>query len=127
VVPVLRHSEIIMAFTVRVHAYQGLKQIFQSHGVQFSSDSVKMLMEPYIWGQAIVTNGATAVSLVPNSTTGVKVIRIEVPSAQFIRYEINPVPGSASERVANANSPILSGIDIFDFHPGWGLSLIEGP
>lgn len=110
-----------MAFNVRVHAYRGLKQLFQNHGTQFSSDSVKMLMEPYVWGQTLVADAAP-VSLAPDSSDGVKVIRIEVAAAQAIRYEINP-PNQA--RVAGANSPLLSGIDVFDFHPGWSLSIVD--
>lgn len=110
---------------VRIHAYRGLKQIFQNSGTQFSSDSVKMLQEPYLWGITLESNGATPVELPPNSTEEVRVIRVEVEEAQAIRYEINPSPGTASERVASTDSPYLAGIDVFDFHPGWGFQFVD--
>lgn len=110
---------------IRVHAYAGLKQIFQNSGMQFSSDSVKMLQEPYLWSQTLVSNGATPVKLAPNAMTGVTCIRIEVEDAQAIRYEVNPSPGTASERAAGADSPKLTGIDIFDFHPSWGFQFVD--
>jgi hypothetical protein len=110
---------------VRIHAYAGLKQLYQNHGTQFASDSVKMLQEPYIWGITLDSNGAVPVELPPDSTPNVKVIRVEVEAAQAIRYEINTTPGSASERTAGANSPYLSGIDVFDFHPGWGFQFVD--
>lgn len=114
-----------MAFNVRVHAYRGLKQIHQQVGDQYAADSVKMLSEPYLWGQTLVSNGGTAVELSPDSMEGVKCIRVEVADGQAIRYEINPAPGTASEREASVDSPKLSGIDVFDFHPGWGFSFID--
>lgn len=114
-----------MVFKVRVHAYGGLKQIHQHSGMQYSADSVKMLAEPYLWGETLESNGSTPVVLPPNSLTGVKAIRVEVEAAQAIRYEVNPVPGSSSERAAGADSPYLSGIDVFDFHPGWGFQFVD--
>lgn len=114
-----------MAFKVRVHAYLGLKQILQRHGTQFASDSVKMLMEPYVWAWTGDSNLLVPIVMPPDSTVGVTCIRVEVAPAQAIRYEVNPSPGSVTERAAGVNSPLLTGIDVFDFHPGWGFQFID--
>lgn len=114
-----------MAFKVRVHAYRGLKQLIQNHGTQFASDSVKMLQEPYVWGVTLESDGLNPVVLPPDSTEGVTCIRVEVAAAQGIRYEINDVPGGATARDASVDSPLLTGIDVFDFHPGWGFQFID--
>lgn len=110
---------------IRVHAYSGLKQIYQNIGMQFSADSVKMLQEPYLWGDTFESNGAQPVIVPPNSMLGVKCIRVEVDDDQAIRYEINAAPGTASEREAGANSPKLTGLDVFDFHPGWQFQFVD--
>lgn len=114
-----------MVFKVRVHAYRGLKQIHQQVGMQRADDSVKMMAEPYVWGETLTSNGATPVVLPPDSTVGVTAIRVEVEDAQAIRYEINPVPGGDSARVAGTDSPKLSGIDVFDYHPNWGFQFVD--
>lgn len=109
---------------IRIHAYGGLKQIYQKVGMQFSSDSVKMLQEPYLWSQVLDSNGATPVVMPTDSMEGVTCIRVEVQDQQAIRYEINPTPGN-NERAAGPASPKLSGLDVFDFHPGWGFQFID--
>lgn len=110
---------------IRIHAYSGLKQIYQNIGMQFSADSVKMLQEPYLWAETLESNGAVPVVLPPNSMAGVKCIRVEVEDSQAIRYEINPNPGTPSERAASTDSPKLSGLDVFDFHPNWGFQFVD--
>lgn len=110
---------------IRIHAYSGLKQIYQTAGMQYSADSVKMLKEPYLWAATLTSNGAVPVVLPPNSMDGVTCIRVEVEDDQAIRYEINPSPGTASERAAGTNSPKLTGLDVFDYHPNWGFQFVD--
>lgn len=110
---------------IRIHAYSGLKQIYQKVGMQFSADSVKMLQEPYLWSAVLESAGAAAVVLPPNSMENVTCIRVEVEDNQAIRYEINPSPGTASERAASTSSPKLSGLDVFDYHPNWGFQFVD--
>lgn len=116
-----------MAFNVRFHAYAGLRQIPRLRDTQFASDSVNILAEPYIWGQSIPSNLLVPVRLVPSALAGVFALRVEVADAQAIRYEINTnaTEGTVNERAAGLTSPKLSGIDIFEFHPGWGFQFID--
>lgn len=110
-----------MAYNLRCFAHEGLTQMRLILPQQYSADSVFQLTQPYIWSQVLVV-GAVAVSLAPDSTARVNILRLEVPDGQAIRYEINPT-GRAI--VAGTQSPILSGHDNFQFQPGWGLSVID--
>ena len=103
-----------MTFKVRVIAYRGIQQLNNVLPKQFSSDSVYQLVQPPEWSQALQSNAATVVSSapvnVPNDQT--QLLRVEVPDACAIRYEINP-PGTALLRTPGDASPILSGHDNF--------------
>ncbi len=111
-----------MTFKVRVHAYQGLKDIPKVLPTQFSSDSVSILREPYLWGQTLDSAGAVPVPSAADLTANVKVLRVEVADDQSIRYEIK---NAANTRAAGANSPKLSGVDIFEFAPGWTFEFVD--
>ena len=115
-----------MAFTVRLFAYRGLRQIPQTNPTQFTSDTVFTDTEPYEYAQALVSNGAVPVSsaavAAPDQTA---YWRIEVPDGQSIRYEINPPNRVGGVQNAGPNSPILSGINRFEAHQGWTLSFID--
>lgn len=118
-----------MAFNVRIFAYSGMRQIQQVLVKQFNSDSVFVLEEPYKWSQIVVANGATPASSVPVSGSadgGSTILRIEVPDGQQIRYEINPSgPSSSTARTAGNTSPRLSGVDNFQWGPGFSLSVVD--
>lgn len=110
-----------MSFNVRCFAHEGLSQMRLIHPHQYSADSVFQLTQPYKWSQ-VLSVSASPISSAPDSTTGVHILRIEVPDGQSVRYEINP-PG---RNVAAGNaSPILSGLEQFQFEPGWSLSVVD--
>lgn len=112
-----------MTFIVRTFAYRGNTQMRDTLPKQYSSDSVRMLEEPYEWRQPLQSNGLTPVSSAPNTAADrVTMLKVEVPDGMSIRYEIQP-PGAG--RIADANSPRLSGIDFFPFFAGWTFSFLD--
>lgn len=111
-----------MPFNVRIFGYRGLSQIPSVLPKEFKSDSVQVMAEPYEFGQLLVSNGATPVGSAPDASTQTKVLRVEVPDGDAIRYEIGP---TSTIRVPSANSPILQGINVFEFSPGWQFSFID--
>ena len=111
-----------MAFNVRIYGYRGTSQLPSVQQKQMQADSVQVLVQPYEFAQVLATNGATAVSSAADPSTKVTILRVEVPDAQSIRYEINP-PGRSV--AAGNQSPILSGRDQFFFGTGWTISIVE--
>lgn len=111
-----------MAFSVRTFGYRGIAQIPEVNARQYSSDSVMMLIEPYEWAQLLAINGNTPPVFQTQSPDKSTILRIEVPDAQTIRYEINP-PGRSV--VVSALSPSLSGKDQFYWGLGWSLSVAD--
>jgi hypothetical protein len=112
-----------MAFNVRVFFYRGNTQMRDVLPKQFSSDSVRMLEEPYEASQTLVSNGITPVTSAADvAHTKVTMIRVEVPDGQSIRYEVQPPVGG---RVVGVNSPRMSGVDFYPFSPGWTFSFID--
>lgn len=115
-----------MAFNVRIFTYRGMVQIQQRMVKQFNSDSVFVLDEPYIASQVLnVTNAAisSAVFAVPDDS---QILRIEIPDAQQVRYEINPNgPLASNARVAGNGSPRLAGFANFMWGKGYSISLID--
>jgi hypothetical protein len=116
-----------MAYNVRVFAYSGIQQMPIVLPKQFSSDSVFQVIEPYLWGETVSVSAAAASTpasaLVVDQQT--RMVRIEVPDGQTIRYEINPPNRQGGPVVANIDSPSLSGKDYFYFQPGWTISMID--
>lgn len=92
---------------------------------QYTGDTVFNLSQPYEFAEVISVSAVAARSTPVadvNSSSGVNILRVEVPDGAAVRYEICP-PG----RVVNASnvSPILSGNDQFYFRGGWTISLID--
>lgn len=114
-----------MSFNVRLFGFRGIQQIPLIMPKQFSSDSVFQLVYPYEWGAVLVVSGtaiSSAAQTVPDAT---QILRIEVPDAQSIRYEINPPNRTGGAKTADTTSPILSGINQFYFGPSWTISAID--
>lgn len=110
-----------MAFNCRIFGHRGITQIHETLPKQFSADSVHVLVQPYEFSQVISVSAAAA-SSAPDAGTRTKILRIEIPDGQTVRYEINP-PG---RNVAAGNlSPRMSGFDQVEFAPGWTISLID--
>lgn len=110
-----------MAFNVRVFVHDGIDRLEVSQPRQFGSDSVYVLRQPYLNAQVISVSGVVADSA-PYADPRARLLRVEVPDGQLVRYEINP-PGRAIE--ASNSSPILSGHEQFYFRDGWTISLID--
>ncbi len=115
-----------MAFTLRIYGYRGLTQLPQNLPKQYTADTVFTDTEPYEFRQILVSNGLTPVASAPQPAPDqTAYVRVEVPDGQSIRYEINPPNRAGGAVVASASSPILSGINRFEFHSGWSLSFID--
>lgn len=110
-----------MPFDVRIFAHRGLSQIPVIQPTQNREDSVYQLHQPYEWAQKINV-GAVAASSAADANVQVRVLRIEVPDGQAIRYEINP-PGR--NVAAGTNSPKMSGENVFYFRESFTISLID--
>lgn len=112
-----------MAFNVRIFGYRGTTQLPVALEKAFHADSVQVLSEPYEFGQKLVSNGATPVSSAADTDhQQVKLLRVEVPEGQAIRYELGP---SSTVRTPGDTSPRLVGTDNFEFAPGWVFSFVD--
>jgi hypothetical protein len=114
-----------MPFNTRIFAHRGMAPMLKVRQVQFSSDSVYQLIQPYEWSQVIsVSSTPVSSSSVAdvNSGAAVTLLRVEVPDGQAVRYEINP-PGRTT--AAGNASPILTGFNQFEFRSGYTISLVD--
>jgi len=110
-----------MAFNCRIFAHEGLAQMRLILPVQHTEDTVYQLTQPYVFSQ-ILTVTSTPVSSDADSTPRVTILRIEVPDGASIRYEINPTGRNIQ---AGNESPILSGMNNFQWAPEWRLSVVD--
>ena len=118
-----------MAFTVRIYGLPGVTRIplFQDGGTA-AQDSIHVKYEPYLWRQALVSNGTTSVAStvagIPANHTidPTKCLRVEVADGQSIRYEVN---FSGVATTADTNSPLLTGRDLISFGPNAIFSFID--
>lgn len=115
-------------FSVRIFGYRGIIQVQQRLVKQYTADSVFLLEEPYLWSQvlAVPAGGGAVSSVVVASPDQTMLLRVEVPDAQQIRYEVNPNgPNAVNTRVAGNASPRLSGFDNFAWGPGYTISIAD--
>lgn len=111
-----------MAFNVRIFGYRGLSQIPSALPKEFHADSVQALSEPYEFAQKLTSNGAAVITSTADSTATTRCLRVEVADGQAIRYEVGP---SGTIRTPGDTSPILSGINVFEFSPGWLFKFVD--
>lgn len=111
-----------MAFNTRIFGYRGISQIPQLNAKQYTADAVFVLDEPIVFGQTIVTD-VVAVTSAANADLGTKILRVEVPSGEAIRYRI--IPAGWPVVAADTDCPYLSGLNNFTFAPNWRISLID--
>lgn len=114
-----------MAFNVRIYGYRGMEQMPVVNQKRFSSDSVYQMVEPYEWSDVVSVSGVAVPSAPRSAPDQTRMIRVEVPDGQTIRYEINPPNRAGGVRAADAASPSLSGKDYFQFQQGWSISMID--
>lgn len=126
-----------MAFNVRIFGYTGIIQIQQNMVKQFNADSVFVADEPPNWSRLGVSNGAVPVNMVANTSsfafggTGglpdmAKILGIEVPPGEAIRYELllnGPLASNA--RTAGDLSRRLSGFDFIQWQPGATFQFVD--
>lgn len=113
-----------MAFNVRLAAYKGMAQVPQLNPRQFTGDAVFLFDEPAVWVQTLSVSSIAATSVVPagdNST--VRILHVEVPNVQAVRYRI--IPGSYPIVPADTDALSISGRQNFVFAAGWRISLID--
>lgn len=109
---------------VRAFGYRGMRQLPNMANLQFTGDTVYALEEPYEWSQAISVVGIVMDPFVgPGGAADLaRILRLEVPDGDAVRYEINP-PGR-NVQAGNA-SPRLVGMDVFPWATGYSLSLVD--
>ncbi len=110
-----------MAFNVRIFYYKGVVPALQQRQVQAATDSVYMLIEPYLSGDKQASNGITEV-VCAAAPAGATVARIEVDDGNTIRYELRQ---GSNTRTATANSPAMSGRDILPVSAGAVFAFID--
>lgn len=111
---------------VRLFGYAGTVQVEQRMLKHHNSDSVFVRQEPYLWAQNIPLNGATPVPTVVQAGDQATLVVVEVDDNAAVRYELNPNgPGASNARVASANSPKLSGENIFQWFAGATMSFVD--
>jgi hypothetical protein len=110
-----------MSFSVRIFFYSGIVPALQPRVTQLSTDSVFMLIEPYMSGQKQASNGANEVAFTA-APTGAKLARIEVDDGNTIRYEVRM---GSNTRGAGTNSPALSGRDIIPVSDGAVFAFVD--
>ena len=117
-----------MAFNLRIYGYSGLSQMHVSHERRFSSDTVFFAEEPPLWSAVAASNGATPVSITfpgPGVDTA-RVLGIEVPDNQQIRYELQLLgPTASNARTAGNLSRRMSGFDYINWQPGATFSFVD--
>lgn len=107
---------------VRIFGYNGLRMIPKHLPQEFSTDSVQMVNEPYLWKQMLETDDLTPVASDAEINDKAHFVRVEVPDGQKIRYEINPPTRSVD---ASEESPSLAGVDYFNWGEGYTISIID--
>lgn len=112
-----------MAFRVRCFGYPGTAQIPVVLPRQDKADAVQVLMEPYLWKSGADSNAAAVISIGPISPDGAKILRVEVPDGNKIRFEICP-PGR-TQTVPDQDSPLLTGSDQFMWGDGWIFKFVD--
>ena len=112
---------------VRLFGYSGIFQLEQRLLKQFNADSVFMRQEPYLWASGpIALNGAAPVASVVQANDLATFVVVEVDDGTSVRYELNPNgPGASNARNASANSPKMSGENIFQWFAGATMSFID--
>lgn len=112
---------------VRLFGYSGTVQLEQRMLKHHNSESVFVRQEPYLWASGpIALNGATPVPTAVQADDRATLVVVEVDDGATVRYELNPNgPGAANARVASANSPKLTGENIFQWFAGATMSFVD--
>ena len=117
-----------MAFNVRIFGYSGLQQMHISQQTNLATDAVWLAEEPPLWSAVAASNSGTPVAIVfpgPGADSA-KVIGIEVPDGQQIRYELQLLgPSASNARTAGNLSRRMSGFDYIPWSAGATFSFVD--
>lgn len=122
---------------VRIFGYTGIIQVEQRMVKQFTSDAVFVADEPPNWSQVAASNGATPVNMTCNTGAYAaggngggpdlaRMLGVEVPDGQAIRYELllnGPLASNA--RAAGSLSRRLTGFDFVQWQPGATFQFVD--
>jgi len=111
---------------VRCFGYRSIVQLQQSGLRHFNSDSVFVREEPYLWstGPIALTGAPVSTPVQPNDEA--RFVVVEVDDGAAARYEVNlNGPTASTARAASANSPKVSGENVFEWVKGASMSFID--
>lgn len=115
-----------MSFSVRIAGHRGVTRFPVTQAVQSGNYSTYTREWPTLWSQTVsLTTDAVQQTTVANvSPDTTRLITVEIPSGQGIRYEIST--SAANVKTATQNSPELKqGTTILAFGAGWIMSLFD--
>lgn len=111
---------------VRVFGYRSIVQLQQSGLRHFNSDSVFVREEPYLWSSGPLALSGVAVATAVQANDEARFVVVEVDDSAAARYEVNlNGPNATTARVASANSPKISGENIFEWVKGATMSFLD--
>ena len=114
-----------MTATVRIFSHSEIvtAPVAASSG-RYSSDSVGLLKQPYLGRESLdVTSTAAQTSAAATAANGTKLLHVLVQPGKTVFYEITP--SGQTVTVATSSSKFMSGSELFQFGPGWQISLLE--
>lgn len=117
-----------MAFNVRIFGYNGLMQTHVSQQRRHAADSVWMPEEPPAWSALGICTGPTPTSIVFPGTgiDTAKVLGIEIPDGQQIRYELQLLgPTASNARTPGNLSRRMSGFDYIAWTAGATFTFVD--
>jgi len=111
---------------VRVFGYRSIVQLRQSGLRHFNSDSVFVREEPYLWSTGPLPLSGVAIPTPVQGNDQANFVVVEVDDGAAARYEVNlNGPNATTTRAASANSPKISGENIFEWVAGASMSFID--
>lgn len=114
-----------MAALTRFFAHGGISTAYVSPASgRYSSDSVGLLLQPYIAREAITANtgGAQSTTTALTTNSKVKIVSVEIAAGKLVAIECNPPNRAVS---ADANSPQYSGTAQLECGKDWTFSVLE--
>ena len=114
-----------MTASVRLFSHSGVvsRNIAGDSG-QLSTNASFVLRYPYLAGEVISATSASATSSASaTAPAGTKLLDVRVQTGKVVHFEITPNGHTA--RTATTSSPVLEGNEVFEFGPGWTISLLE--
>jgi hypothetical protein len=113
-----------MTAVVRLFSHAGVTSAAVNPAAgRYTSDSVSMLILPYIARESVTASGtaqSTTTTLTTNSAT--KLVHVQVQPGKTVAIEANP-PNRSTE--ADTSSPYYAGEVTFAAGPNWVFSILD--